>query len=823
MQTKGLLVCLALMLPSVGTVRKPAAFSPAPQRSRNMPVPPELRALSQRASSLFAAGDYLEAAESNRKGYAEAKAQGDPRLALRFLNNLGGCWFALSHYRRAMEAYLEARVVAERLGDREMFGALSMNISSLYLQIGEVSGAAEAAREGLAALGKLPGSKYRIQLLMQTGRVKAWQGDLDGAIPLLGEAIAEADRQGDVSLQARACGLLGYRLLRSGHVQAAEQPLLEAFRLRKLNHDQDIDQSYRMVGLLRMAQGDLRTAAALLDQAVALAAARPGPAPRWLPYYSRAQVRVAQGDLVNAVEDFRTAVDLARRWRLEVVPADAVRVSMEVELQQLYSGFIHAANQLYLTTRQPSLLRETFEAAEENRAASLRALVTDREDWQRGLPEEYGQLLARLRAVEVSLLRKDSPAARGEAQRLRYALMQMEVKAGLSFDDAPGGAEAPGLLQRTVKALDPAEALVAFHLGEPDSYVWAVTREGIQMHRLGGRGSIAAQARQFTEAVRSGSPAVEPGRVLYDSLFGPLSEAAKRKPHWSLALEDTLFSVPFAALVPEPGPDRPVHLAERHSLRLVPSAHLIANRLEAARTPSRANQQGGFVGLGDPVYNTADPRWRQGARKPGPDSDLHLPRLVASGREIRSCANAWAPGGQPMLLEGPGVTREALAKALATAPTVLHLAAHVVSRHSNPAKPLVALSLLPDGQPDFLTPADIATWRVHVGLVVLSGCGSGLGEALPGAGLMGLTRAWLAAGADAVAASLWPTPDDTGELFLSFYRYLRENSYTPAEAGARWSHRAAIALQRAQIDMLHSGTWRSLPKYWAGYFLFGKE
>jgi len=97
-------------------------------------------------------------------------------------------------------------------------------------------------------------------------------------------------------------------------------------------------------------------------------------------------VRDAQGKLRAAVADFREALDLARRWRLEVIPSDAVRGQFGVNLQNLYSGFIQAAGRLYLATSQPALLRESFEAAEENRAASLRALVTESGDWQRGLP-----------------------------------------------------------------------------------------------------------------------------------------------------------------------------------------------------------------------------------------------------------------------------------------------------------------------------------------------------------------------------------------------------------------------------------------------------
>lgn len=78
---------------------------------------------------------------------------------------------------------------------------------------------------------------------------------------------------------------------------------------------------------------------------------------------------------------------------------------------------------------------------------------------------------------------------------------------------------------------------------------------------------------------------------------------------------------------------------------------------------------------------------------------------------------------------------------------------------------------------------------------------------------MGLTRAWLAAGAHAVAASHWPTPDDDDGLFIRFYQHLRQ---FPQRG-------PAAALQRAQIDMLRSGGWRSRSEYWASYFVLANS
>lgn len=124
---------------------------------------------------------------------------------------------------------------------------------------------------------------------------------------------------------------------------------------------------------------------------------------------------------------------------------------------------------------------------------------------------------------------------------------------------------------------------------------------------------------------------------------------------------------------------------------------------------------------------------------------------------------------------------------------------------------MIVLGLVPPGRTDVLTNSEIPSLGA-ARLVVLSGCSSGAGAPLPGAGLIGLSRAWLAAGAERVVSSLWPTPDNFGEIFLSFYRHISLNP-----------KRASEALRQAQIQMIASRTWRSEPRYWAAYVVSGKE
>jgi CHAT domain-containing protein len=188
-----------------------------------------------------------------------------------------------------------------------------------------------------------------------------------------------------------------------------------------------------------------------------------------------------------------------------------------------------------------------------------------------------------------------------------------------------------------------------------------------------------------------------------------------------------------------------------------------------------------------------------------------LPRLVGSDAELDACARSWR--GERVLLKGAHASRDGLAEQLRRNPAVVHLATHVLESSERPSYGLIALSLTPRRESELLPPYEIAGWRTNAGLVVLSGCHSAGGAQLPGTGLLGLTRAWLMAGARSVIGSNWATPDESGALFGALYRNL---------SGKRRGSPAA-ALRAAQLEMIRSGGWRAKPSYWGAYFVVGSQ
>jgi CHAT domain-containing protein len=105
---------------------------------------------------------------------------------------------------------------------------------------------------------------------------------------------------------------------------------------------------------------------------------------------------------------------------------------------------------------------------------------------------------------------------------------------------------------------------------------------------------------------------------------------------------------------------------------------------------------------------------------------------------------------------------------------------------------------------------EILSSRIPSELVVLSACDTGLGRMFDGEGVVGLSRAFLCAGASAVCVSLWRVADvSTPELMRVFYEQVLAGT----------SKRRA--LQLAQLAVLDNPQAR--PWQWAPFVLFGAE
>ncbi len=749
----------------------------------------ESKQLSAQAARLRAAGDFPGAEAIYTRQLALARRSGDRIAILRSLLCVGSTRVLERHYQNSLPPLLEARRIAKTIGDRLDLGGIDVTLSSLYLQMWDLDSAIAVSQEGVAATEGLDKPYYRDAALLQLGRLHQMLGD-GRAEGLFQKGIEAAREQGDVAKEALGWDLLGEEWFRHQQFSDAERALDEAFRIRIFRDRTDVPLSYARLGELKLAEGDLTSASRLTELAIA-AGPRPNY-PEFLLLHQRGEIRVARGNVQGAIDDFRAASNRAEGWQRDVLPASSILTASNSELEKLiFDSFIETAAYQAVRKGDSRLIRESFQAMEWNRAESLRQTVGLADIWRRKLPADYWDMLAQLR--------DSSPRA-----DLNLKLTEMEAEAGLSAaENQKENFRTQTSLIHLQQGLSNSDLLVSFHLGREESYVWALTRQSLHLYALAPAAQIRREIQEFRKDVRDGRDAAAAlGGDLYQQLFGQLSGSESGKRNWLLSLDDELFAAPLAALE-----NNGRYLAEMHSLEVLPGALWIHNTTHG--TTAQAPAKGWFLGVGDPIYNTADPRWH--APQFGPwfvqaaTSD-GLNRLVASASEVESSARSWK--GPDVILTGAEARRDPFVALAAREPAVIHLATHVLETTLRRGEATIAFGLEASGRAGYLTTADVAMLNVPGAVVAMTGCETGGGEMVAGAGLLGLTRAWQVAGASAVVSTLWPVRDSSGDLFSSFYRHLR--TLPPAEA-----------LRLSQMEMIQSGTWRAEPRYWAAYQVTG--
>jgi CHAT domain-containing protein len=789
------------------------------------------------------AGDSWTVERLCREAAETELVRGELKEASGNLTCVGGARLMRFEFENALAAYLEAKKVAEQSGDRVALGLALLNLSNLYQQVWDSASALRAAEQGVEVTRAIPDVFYEPTLLLQLGRLlPAEEGFMAEKYLAQGiEASRNLSKQfpnlSDATVEALGLDLLGERLRNRGDFKGAEEALQQAYQLRKAKYPLEVGFSESRLGALRLAESEgspqkarlLKEAESYTNRALDLQSLpRHLSFPRFVLLDQRGKIRKALGNPSAALADFAAAVELAQGALKHFLPAtstmDAANAGIE---ESVLRSFVEEAAEQSILGKDPGLARKSFLAEEGIRAASLRQGIEMAEVWRRKLPPQYFQTLAHLRAEESRQLSsgaEPSPAAR----RSELELTEMEERAGLDFSQKNFEIFAQKLsLKHILEGLRDTEVLLSFHLGERQSFLWAVTRTTLRLYPVAPRERIRRSVKEFRDAVESGKPDAERlGRQLYLDLFGQLGEERKKQ-NWLLSLEDVLFELPFSALLVEPlqkSEQRShgnVYLVEQHSLQVIPGAFLLRQE------PSRSTT-GRMVAVGDPIYNTADPRWhtagtgtfsldpfRLVAARSTATSDsvgAQMNRLVGSSRETESVARAWGDGST--VLEGPSARRQPFLDAIKSdasrpAPQVIHLSTHALVGAFPRRKSFVTFGLGEDARPELLSQADIGMLSVPGSLVVMTGCSTAKGDILSGAGLQGLTEAWAVAGASGVVATEWPVRDLAGDDFLpGFYRSLRSSS-------------AAEALRKAQIAMIHSRTVYAEPSFWASYQLFG--
>ena len=144
---------------------------------------------------------------------------------------------------------------------------------------------------------------------------------------------------------------------------------------------------------------------------------------------------------------------------------------------------------------------------------------------------------------------------------------------------------------------------------------------------------------------------------------------------------------------------------------------------------------------------------------------------------------------------------------------LIHIAAH-----GNELTGEIALSPNPGWASKFpqrkdyiLKISDVQAANLRARLVVLSCCHSGRGRILKGEGVVGIARAFLAAGARSVLVALWAIDNEATMVFMkSFYQHLKEGNT------------ASVAIHQPMKSLRESEEFFEM-RYWAPFQLIGDD
>jgi CHAT domain-containing protein/predicted negative regulator of RcsB-dependent stress response len=416
--------------------------------------------------------------------------------------------------------------------------------------------------------------------------------------------------------------------------------------------------------------------------------------------------------------------------------------------------------------------------------------------------------------------------------------------------------------------LDDQTVLVEYALQADDSYMFAVSKDAVSLFKLPSRATVDKLATDLraqlipsklqrrivgidvvdpnrglgiaAAAPADAAPFVAASNALYKAVLEPAASMLGEKRVLVVA-DGALNYVPFEVLLKtaDTGDFASLgYLVKTNEVVYAPSASVVgAIKQQRVKNNSRA-----LLIIADPVFNSNDARAKKAPAAAATDADvrglgiqsaladvagetpapatngtmegLPLARLAGTRTEAEQISKlAKASGGQADVWLDLDASEENLDTRDMTKYRIIHVATHGLLNAERPQFTGVVLSLVGNKTRDgFVRTDEVFNLRLGSPLVMLSACETGLGKEKRGEGVMGLTRAFMYAGAPTVGVSLWSVADkSTADLMTDFYQRLLSTSAASTTSGA---------LRGAQLAMI-SGKKYSAPFYWAPFVLVG--
>jgi len=729
----------------------------------------------------------------------------------------------------ALKSFEENLAVVRRLGGRESEVARVLQaLGSVYFDLGDLDQALSYFQQSLEASVKLKDLELQARLKNHIGLVLYLRGDRQEALRKYGEALALSTTSGFASVTGLVQTNLGTAKVDLGRAEEGLADLQAALKLRRAKGTPgEQAQTLREVGTAFYHLRLPGQAAAAFAEALKIGEQIGSPVLTSECLYRWALLERDQGRLSEALAKIEKTIGIVESVRTRM-GTETFRTSFFASKRTYYELYVDLLMRLDSQNGGKQYEAKALEASEQARARGLLELLSRRVDVRQGIAPELKQReteLGERMSWLLDQLRQQNPSQATRSQELRSQLDQtekqvrnLEAEIRLKYPHYAGVRYPTPLHAQQIEGLlGDQTALLQYFLGKERSFLFVVTRGHLASYELPGADWIADRVRSLRSVLDKPNPLTkarfcQEAAELYGKLMSPAAGILAGKRHLLIAPDGPLYFLPFEALLTETqGLDRPYeklpYLLLGHTVSYVPSASVLASlRLPKPAPLAKGEVSKMFVGFADPLYGKPADAPTQVAGLRGGQMPA-LPPLPRSREEVEQVARFY-PGNEVLYLGASATKRNVTENSLLKNARRIHFATHGLVNEIRPE--LSALALTPEGKEDdgLLRVSEIFNLELTSDLVVLSACETGLGKQVIGEGVLGLTRAFLYAGAKSVVVSLWPVLETgTPELMKSFYGHL-DASGSKVEA-----------LRVAKLDMIRGG--QANPSYWAPFVLAG--
>ena len=670
----------------------------------------------------------------------------------------------------ARHFFLKSQQFAQSHSDQWLEVTASLNMGTAALQEEHYDEALDWSRSAYSAAVVLGAEDLAQRASGNQGWAYYGLGDSERALTLFLDAENRATNLGNVRAQLYWLTTAGTVYTNTGRIQLARQSYEQALQqARKIKSKQDISDITTDLALVEVASGNADKADAYANKALSMAQ-RSGSRPDLMDAMAiQMQAAALRGD-----------VSRAKQLLLEVESAPESQMSMKWSSELAMARMCESRGQAAAAQSEYTTALATFETAraELKHIDSQLPFVAN----ATRIYDDYIHFLVGQGKTNEALLAADQSRARTLAQGLGDVTSQQTAK--------------PALLSAQAVARKAGATLLFYWLGEKQSYLWAITPEKTVLFPLPPQSQITPLVERYRKALLGAEDPIDAGnadgRALYAMLAAPAAKMIRPNMPVMILADGPLSELNFETLIAPGAGSGPAPTAQPHYW--IEDATLIAAPSLAMLSAAKQlrNVHGNLLLLGDAI--APDPSY---------------PELPLAALEMKQVQKHFAAND-----------RIVFAQAQATPATYLHsdprhyayihFVSHGVASRTDPLDSAIILSRGSTAEDSFkLYAREIMQHPIDARLVTISACyGSGT-RAYAGEGLVGLSWAFLHAGAHNAIGALWEASDEsTPRLMDTLYQGL-EAGETPG-----------TALRQAKLALLHSHNNFRKPFYWAPFQMY---